>query len=222
VVDLEFVRAGNIVGQRVPAGWHQFLSRHIAGCAGKSDEFSATVWSVRFGAPSYALEFALDALERARKAEFKARALVSSPTLLARPHADSIESVEWGQVAVSAAVRDLMVGSGYRFGEPASQWFFHLESVNRPYGESADSPAKRRIQQGARTLTAREREVVALLGLGMTNLDIAGKLKVSRSTVERHVSNILDKLALRSRVQVAAWTAERGWNQALGTAMAGD
>jgi DNA-binding NarL/FixJ family response regulator len=57
----------------------------------------------------------------------------------------------------------------------------------------------------ARYLTVREREVVGLIGLGMTNCEIARELVIAPSTAERHVANILKKLGLRSRSEIAAW-----------------
>lgn len=54
-----------------------------------------------------------------------------------------------------------------------------------------------------RTLTPREREVLARLGQGMTNQDIARDLAVAERTVKAHVSNLLGKLAVSSRTQAA-------------------
>jgi predicted ATPase/DNA-binding CsgD family transcriptional regulator len=53
-------------------------------------------------------------------------------------------------------------------------------------------------------LTAREREVAGLVAQGLTNRDIAGRLVVSKRTVDAHVEHILAKLGFASRVQVAA------------------
>jgi predicted ATPase/DNA-binding CsgD family transcriptional regulator len=57
------------------------------------------------------------------------------------------------------------------------------------------------------TLTAREREVVALVASGLTNKAIADELFITQATAARHMANILAKLGFSSRTQVAAWAA---------------
>ncbi|MCW2632646.1 MAG: hypothetical protein JWR88_1608 [Pseudonocardia sp.] len=59
--------------------------------------------------------------------------------------------------------------------------------------------------RGTGMLTRREQEVLALVGEGMTNRDIAERLFVSPRTAEHHVSNILAKLGLSSRAEVTAY-----------------
>jgi DNA-binding NarL/FixJ family response regulator len=54
-------------------------------------------------------------------------------------------------------------------------------------------------------LSRREREVVPLLAEGLSNADIAKRLFVTPKTVEHHVTNILGRLGLRTRTEVAAW-----------------
>jgi len=56
-------------------------------------------------------------------------------------------------------------------------------------------------------LTAREAEITALVARGLTNREIADRLVISAKTVEHHVSRILDKLGLQSRVEIAAFAA---------------
>lgn len=58
-------------------------------------------------------------------------------------------------------------------------------------------------------LTAREQEVVALIVNGYTNRQIAEALVVAEPTAVRHVANILNKLKLSSRAQVAVWAVEQ-------------
>jgi DNA-binding NarL/FixJ family response regulator len=62
----------------------------------------------------------------------------------------------------------------------------------------------------ADALTAREREVLALLAAGLSNREIAQRLSISERTARTHVSSILDKLGLRSRTQAALYAVQQG------------
>ncbi|MBP9191634.1 MAG: response regulator transcription factor [Ignavibacteria bacterium] len=59
-------------------------------------------------------------------------------------------------------------------------------------------------------MTKREKEVIELISDAMTNKEIATKLKISAFTVKSHVHNILEKLALHSRLEVANFSASEG------------
>ncbi len=59
-------------------------------------------------------------------------------------------------------------------------------------------------------LTAREREVLALLGEGLSNAAIADRLVISPKTAEHHVGRVLGKLGLASRAEAAAFAARTG------------
>ncbi len=61
----------------------------------------------------------------------------------------------------------------------------------------------------AAPLTRRESEVAKLVGLGLTNRQICSRLVLSEHTVAKHVRNILKKLGLHSRTQIAAWVIEQ-------------
>jgi tetratricopeptide (TPR) repeat protein len=81
----------------------------------------------------------------------------------------------------------------------AAQWL-------GPMAASRRESAKR--QFGG--LTARERQVAALIAAGKSNLEIAEALTLSHRTVEAHISNILSKLGFNSRAQIAVWAVEKG------------
>ena len=59
-------------------------------------------------------------------------------------------------------------------------------------------------------LSDREREVLMLLGRGLSNADIGGTLHLSEATVKTHVARILGKLSLRDRVQAVVVAYETG------------
>lgn len=59
-------------------------------------------------------------------------------------------------------------------------------------------------------LTEREQDVLKLIANGLTNSQIAEKLYISENTVKGHVSNILSKLHLADRTQVAVYAWQRG------------
>jgi DNA-binding NarL/FixJ family response regulator len=66
----------------------------------------------------------------------------------------------------------------------------------------------RREPEPVEPLTPREREVLAQLGRGASNKEIAYGLSITERTARTHVSNILGKLGLTSRTQAALWAVE--------------
>jgi DNA-binding NarL/FixJ family response regulator len=90
-------------------------------------------------------------------------------------------------------------------------------------GLLAPSVTRRLIQEFARqpdppappaasleTLTQREREVLALVGAGLSNGELAARLYISETTVKTHVKRILMKLGLRDRIQAVVLAYETG------------
>jgi DNA-binding NarL/FixJ family response regulator len=71
---------------------------------------------------------------------------------------------------------------------------------------AAEPPAARRLE----VLTDREREVLALVGEGLSNNDIAQQLYMSPATVKTHVSRIMSKLAVHDRAQLVVVAYETG------------
>jgi DNA-binding NarL/FixJ family response regulator len=101
-----------------------------------------------------------------------------------------------------AAVRTVAHGEG--IVAPAVTRRLIAEFAAQPVREPKADPA---VLDG---LTRREREVLACIGEGMSNAEIAGRLEMAEGTVKTHVSRLLAKLELRSRVQAAVLAQELG------------
>jgi two-component system nitrate/nitrite response regulator NarL len=58
-------------------------------------------------------------------------------------------------------------------------------------------------------MTLRERQVIANIAIGMSNKEIAREMNIATDTVKSHVRNVMDKLALHSRLQIAAYAHQQ-------------
>jgi DNA-binding CsgD family transcriptional regulator len=72
-----------------------------------------------------------------------------------------------------------------------------------------DAAASAPPDDSDQALSPREREVAELVARGLTNRQIGSELHISKTTVDRHVSNILVKRGFASRAQLAAWIARQ-------------
>ncbi len=116
---------------------------------------------------------------------------------------DALDAGALGYVPKRAADSDLIeairtVASGRTFVSSSTQ-----QALMRRWLE--EDPESRREE-----LTARELEVVKLIAEARTNRQIAEALKVSEKTVESHRGNVLAKLGMRDRVELARYAIRRG------------
>jgi DNA-binding NarL/FixJ family response regulator len=102
---------------------------------------------------------------------------------------------------------------------PGDQLVAAVRTVHTGEALLAPASTRRLIEQAVRpprespaleVLTARERDVLALLARGLSNAEIAGELVVEASTVKTHVASVLSKLDLRDRVQAVVFAYEAG------------
>lgn len=116
----------------------------------------------------------------------------------ARPEqlADAIRAVAAGDALLSPEVTRAVIERAVTHGELAP-----------PAGLTRPTTA---VGPGGQELTERERDVLGLVALGMSNDEIAAKLVIGRATVKTHVSNVLMKLQLRDRVQAVAYAYQHG------------
>ncbi len=60
------------------------------------------------------------------------------------------------------------------------------------------------------SLSGREMQILDLVSTGLTNLEIAQKLEISKRTVDNHISNILTKTKTDNRVELVRWGLQWG------------
>ncbi|WP_433607922.1 response regulator [Prescottella agglutinans] len=96
----------------------------------------------------------------------------------------AVRAAAVGEAPIAPRLMRRLVDSYVLTGEPATA--------------TEPAPAEASAVAG---LTAREREILAAVGLGLTNAEIAVRLHVAESTVKTHLGSVLRKLGLRDRVQ---------------------
>jgi DNA-binding NarL/FixJ family response regulator len=74
---------------------------------------------------------------------------------------------------------------------------------------AADARGDEHVLEDVR-MTRREREVIELIGEGLSNKEIAQRLNIASHTVKSHVRNVMEKLALHTRLQIAAYVRRDG------------
>ncbi|MFJ2113202.1 MULTISPECIES: response regulator [unclassified Streptomyces] len=102
------------------------------------------------------------------------------------------------------AVRTVARGEGLIAPAVTRRLIAEFASPTPVRAEDAPDPAVLDV------LTRREREVLSCLGEGMSNAEIAVRLNMAEATVKTHMSRLLGKLELRSRVQAAVLAQELG------------
>ena len=107
-----------------------------------------------------------------------------------------------GRAELLSAIRTVAEGKRYLTPSVANQ-------VVSGYIEHHRAPSQRR--NGPETLTERERGVMRLIASGYRTREIAEQLSLSHKTIEKHRSNLMRKLGLRSATAVAAYAIAHGY-----------
>lgn len=105
-----------------------------------------------------------------------------------------------------AGVRAVAEGAAYLSPKIAHRVIHRLGADDLARGLSRERVAQEKVAR----LTDREREVLALVGAGLSNLEIGRRLFLGPGTVKTHVSAILTRLEARNRVQAAILAYEAG------------
>jgi DNA-binding NarL/FixJ family response regulator len=80
-----------------------------------------------------------------------------------------------------------------------------VDSLFSQIVDHAVREGKSRLKEAVR-MTKREREVIEFLGEGMSNKEIGQKIRVSTYTIKSHIHNIMEKLALHTRLEIANYS----------------
>lgn len=71
-------------------------------------------------------------------------------------------------------------------------------------------PMAQGLEENRADLSERELEIIELVATGLTNLEIAQQLTISKRTVDNHVSNIFAKTGAKNRVALINWAMDHG------------
>ena len=83
------------------------------------------------------------------------------------------------------------------------------ESLFSQIAMAAEARSRDQVLEDVR-MTRREQEVIELIGEGLSNKEIAQRLNIASHTVKSHVRNVMEKLALHTRLQIAAYVRRDG------------
>jgi pimeloyl-ACP methyl ester carboxylesterase/DNA-binding CsgD family transcriptional regulator len=135
---------------------------------------------------------------------------VRTPTLVLHAREDAVVPIEEGRFLATGIPGAEFVELDSRNhilleAEPA--WGRFCEAVLaflQPGATAADSVFA--------SLSARERQVLALIASGLSNADIGERLNISEKTVRNHTSNVFDKLGVWSRAQAIVFARDHGFS----------
>lgn len=96
------------------------------------------------------------------------------------------------------------VASGEKVLPPRMTESLFAQIASRASGRHAATDEVHPVLDDVR-MTGREREVIQLIGEGLSNKEIALRLNIAPHTVKSHVRNVMEKLALHTRLQIAAY-----------------
>jgi DNA-binding NarL/FixJ family response regulator len=149
-----------------------------------------------------------DLIKELRDARSRATALVLSATADRRHLATAIEAGAAGVMHKSAPMGDLVEAVRRLFA--GEQLLSQEEVIEALRFLTRERESNREAQLASARLTPREREVLQALAEGSSDREIARRLHVGEGTVHSHVTNILSKLEVSSRLQALVFAVRHG------------
>ncbi|HET6976945.1 MAG TPA: alpha/beta fold hydrolase [Pyrinomonadaceae bacterium] len=136
---------------------------------------------------------------------------VEAPTLILHSRDDDVIPIAEGHILAAGIHGAQFVeldSKNHILLESEPAWERFCEEVLSFMGVSDSSGGE---DPAFNSLTAREREVLALITEGLGNAEIAARLSISEKTVRNHVSNVFDKLGVWSRAQAMVFAHDHGF-----------
>jgi DNA-binding NarL/FixJ family response regulator len=152
-------------------------------------------------------------VESTRTTAPEARVIVMNLLPVEEDVVDFVKAGATGFVAKRARIDDLVatvrsVAGGAKVVLPPLTGALFSYIAKRATGRNAPT-----VSDAVR-MSKREREVIDLIAQGLSNKEIARRLHIATDTVKSHVHNILEKLALHNRLQIAAHAHRAGGSKA--------
>jgi predicted ATPase/DNA-binding CsgD family transcriptional regulator len=175
------------------ASWNESLAIFIA-----INDWFGIIWSLA----------GLSLVAAARQEDERAMRLAAAADRLSREYSLGTWSFRAGQLAAAREQATARRGKSKADGAwNQGQTMTTAEALE--YAHSGRAPAEAPVDAGP--LSRREREVAAMVAMGMTNKEIAQRLFIAERTAEGHVERIRNKLGVRSRTEVATWAITHGF-----------
>lgn len=149
----------------------------------------------------------LEALQELSKLGVRTRTIVLTAAIEREQVVEALQLGAHGIVLKQSALEVLLksircVNEGQYWAdqESVSDLIHALRKMNPPHSAPEGSPAL--------GLTSRERQVIALIGAGYTNKDLARKLDISEHTAKHHLTNIFNKLGVSNRLELVLYAID--------------
>jgi DNA-binding CsgD family transcriptional regulator len=128
-------------------------------------------------------------------------------------HPIEIDGERRGILQVDSAACDFFVERDLDALAAVAGWvslIMHRAELVEQFTSDAEHRGRRQAGDDLARITRRQQEVAVCIAEGLSNAAIAQRLTLSEGTVANHIENILRRLRLQSRTQLAVWTIERG------------
>jgi pimeloyl-ACP methyl ester carboxylesterase/DNA-binding CsgD family transcriptional regulator len=201
---IDLVRLG--WGKDNPAFRQLFTSRFIPG--GTHDQLQ---WFNELCRKTTTGDIAASLLEARASVDIrKVLGSVAVPTLVLHARGDEVVSIEEGRLLAAGIPHAEFVELDSRnhvLLEHETAWHRFCEAVL----EFTDQRSSATAAPAFDALSGREREILSLITDGLSNAEIAERLRISEKTVRNHTSHVFDKLGVWTRAQAIVFARDRGF-----------